>query len=104
VLYLDELEVAGRVDLIADFDGELAVIDFKGSTKIKEEYHIKSYLIQETFYALAYSKMFGEKVQKIVTIMATEASDTPQLFVKKPSEYISDLIDRVKIYKEMQQK
>jgi len=34
-LYSDYLGLAGRVDCIAEFDGELAVIDFKTATKIK---------------------------------------------------------------------
>ena len=36
-LYSDYLGLAGRVDCIAEFDGELAVIDFKTSTKVKPE-------------------------------------------------------------------
>lgn len=100
VLYLDALNLAGRTDLVADFDGEGAIIDIKGSTKIKEEYFIRDYFIQETFYALAYSKMYNTKIKKIVTIMATEQSDTPQLFVKDAADYVGDLIARVKTYNE----
>ena len=36
-LYSHYLGLAGRVDCIAEFDGELAVIDFKTSTKEKKE-------------------------------------------------------------------
>ena len=36
-LYSEYLGLAGRVDCIAEYDGELAVIDFKTSTKIKPE-------------------------------------------------------------------
>ena len=36
-LYSDYFGLAGRVDCIAEYDGELAVIDFKTSTKIKPE-------------------------------------------------------------------
>ena len=39
-LYSDKLKLAGRVDLIAEWDGELAVIDFKSSTKEKKEEYI----------------------------------------------------------------
>ena len=35
-MWSDYLGLAGRVDCIAEFDGELAVIDFKTSTKEKE--------------------------------------------------------------------
>ena len=36
-LYSEYLGLAGRVDCIAEYEGELAVIDFKTSTKIKPE-------------------------------------------------------------------
>ena len=36
-LYSDQLKVGGRVDVIAEWDGELAVIDFKPSSKPKKE-------------------------------------------------------------------
>ena len=34
-VYSDELQLAGRTDLIAEFDNQLAVIDYKTSRKIK---------------------------------------------------------------------
>ena len=36
-LYSDHLELAGRCDCIAEFDGELAIIDFKTSSKTKSQ-------------------------------------------------------------------
>ena len=42
-LYSHYLGLAGRVDCIAEFDGELAVIDFKTSTKEKKEDYIEHY-------------------------------------------------------------
>ena len=42
-LYSDYLGLAGRVDCIAEYEGELAVIDFKTSKKIKPEEWIENY-------------------------------------------------------------
>lgn len=36
-LYSRMLKIAGRVDCIAEYKGELAIIDFKTSTKLKKE-------------------------------------------------------------------
>ena len=36
-LYSDKLRIAGRVDLIAEWNGKVAVIDYKTSTKQKDE-------------------------------------------------------------------
>ena len=56
-LYSHYLGLAGRVDCIAEFDGELAVIDFKTSTKEKKEDWIESYFVQETAYAVSYTHL-----------------------------------------------
>jgi len=71
-LYSDTLRIAGRVDCIAEFDGELAVIDFKTSNKEKKESWIENYFVQETAYAVMYYERCGVKVDKIVTLIATE--------------------------------
>ena len=71
-LYSDYLGLAGRVDCIAEFDGELAVIDFKTSTKPKEESWIENYFVQETAYAVMFFERTGLEVKKIVTLVAVE--------------------------------
>jgi len=71
-LYSDHLRIAGRVDCIAEFDGELAVIDFKTSTKPKQESWIENYFVQETAYAAMYYERCGVAVEKVVTIIAVE--------------------------------
>lgn len=96
-LYSDYLKVAGRVDCIAEFDGELAVIDFKTSDKDKKEEWIENYFVQETAYAIMFYERTGIQPVKIVTIIATEEGNC-QVFQKYNldhyfvllKEYISD--------------
>lgn len=80
-LYSHYLGLAGRVDCIAEFDGELAVIDFKTSTKEKKESYIEHYFVQETAYAAMFLERTGIEVKKIVTLIATEEG-TIQIFQK----------------------
>tara|TARA_A200000159_G_C7325035_1_gene340566 strand:- start:1088 stop:1765 length:678 start_codon:yes stop_codon:yes gene_type:complete len=80
-LYSHYLGLAGRVDCIAEFDGELAVIDFKTSTKEKKEDWIQNYFVQETAYAAMFLERSGIEVKKIVTLIATEEG-TIQIFEK----------------------
>ena len=80
-LYSHYLGLAGRVDCIAEFDGELAVVDFKTSTKEKSEEHIEHYFVQETAYAAMFLERSGLEVKKIVTLIATEEG-TIQVFQK----------------------
>ena len=98
-LYSDHLEIAGRVDCIAEFDGELSIIDFKTSAEEKKLKWIEDYLIQETAYACMLYERYKLKVNKIVTIIACESGDT-QVFVETPKkEYLQKLIGYIDHYK-----
>ena len=60
------LKVAGTSDLIADYEGELAVIDWKTSTYIKKEEYITSYILQGTAYCSMLYEMYGLLPKKVV--------------------------------------
>jgi hypothetical protein len=90
-LYSDYLRVAGRVDCIAEFDNELAVIDFKTSDKEKKEEWIENYFVQETAYAVMFYERTGLMPKKIVTIIATEEGDC-QVIVKYDLDYYFTLL------------
>ena len=93
-LYSHYLGLAGRVDCIAEFDGELAVIDFKTSTKEKKEDHIENYFVQETAYAAMFLERTGIEVKKIVTLIATEEGSI-QIFQK---HNLDDYLQLLKSY------
>ena len=93
-LYSHYLGLAGRGDCIAEFDGELAVIDFKTSTKEKKEEHIENYFVQETAYAAMFLERTGIEVKKIVTLIATEEGSI-QIFQK---HNLDDYLQLLKSY------
>jgi CRISPR/Cas system-associated exonuclease Cas4 (RecB family) len=71
-LYSKQLGVAGTTDCIAEYGGELAVIDFKTSKKPKPKNWIENYFVQAMFYGMALYEMTGIKIKKLVIIMACE--------------------------------
>ena len=71
-LYSEQLGVAGTVDCIAEYEGELAVIDFKTSAKPKPRDWIEGYFVQCAAYACMYYELTGTPVKKFVIIMACE--------------------------------
>ena len=100
-LYSHTLRLAGRVDCIAEYDNELAIIDFKTSTKYKREEWIQDYFSQETAYAIMFQELTGLKVKQLVTIIATEQG-TPQIFVKDNIlEFVPKLKEYIDYYKEI---
>ena len=89
-LYSDDLGVAGRTDLIAEFDGNLAVIDYKTSRKPKNWEMCHSYFLQGAFYAYAYEELTGTPLNNIIIIMAVE-NDKPLLFRETRNRWLSPL-------------
>ena len=90
VLYSDELKLAGRTDLIAEFDDELAVIDYKTSRKIKTWDMCHAYFMQGAFYAHAYEERTGIPINNITIIMAVE-NEKPLLFRETKDRWMEPL-------------
>lgn len=96
-LYSDKYRIAGRVDLIAEWNGKLSVIDFKTSTKQKDEEDIQNYFMQCTAYALMFAERTGIWIDDIVVVIATEEGSA-QIFEKQIHDYRQPLLVYVDKY------
>lgn len=94
-LFDEVLGLAGRVDLIADYQNVLSVIDFKTSNNFKSEDMIEDYFIQCTAYALMYFYMYGEVIENIVIIITPEKGAMPIVYKKKIDDYVAPLLRRI---------
>ena len=99
-LYSKELGVAGTVDCIAEYNGELSIIDFKTSKKAKPRDWIDHYFVQCAAYACMLYEMTGIIVKKFVIIMACEDGDCvvyeeydKAKYIKKLSQYITKFVN-----------
>jgi genome maintenance exonuclease 1 len=95
-LYSEYLGLAGRVDCIAEYEGELAVIDFKTSEKIKPEEWIENYFVQEMFYAAAYYELTDIPPVKLITLMVTPGGEVKVFDKRNKSDYIKLLVRYIK--------
>lgn len=91
-LYSPLLKAAGRTDLVAHFDSNLSIIDFKTSKKPKKEDWIQNYFVQATTYSLMFEELYGIKVPQLA-ILITVDHDDPQVFVKKTRDYYDQVYD-----------
>jgi genome maintenance exonuclease 1 len=89
-LYSEKYTVAGRVDCIAEYEGELSIIDFKTASSEKKEEWITNYFIQGAAYAEMYEERTGVAIENIVILVVTEDGST-QVFKKKKHEYLPEL-------------
>tara|TARA_R110000851_G_scaffold6704_2_gene26764 strand:- start:1106 stop:1759 length:654 start_codon:yes stop_codon:yes gene_type:complete len=96
-LYSDYLGVAGRVDVIAEWEGRLSVIDFKTSSKPKKKEWISSYFQQTSAYAVMFEERTGIPVDQVVVLIAVDNS-TPQIYIEKRDDHIQDCIDTIRIF------
>lgn len=74
-MYSETLGIAGTVDLIAEFDGKLAIIDYKTSKKPKKKEWIEHYFVQAMAYGMMLHELTGMCVKKLVILMACESGD-----------------------------
>lgn len=81
VLYSDILGIAGRCDLVAEYQGNMAIVDYKTSSRVKSIDEIGDYWIQAAFYATAHNEMFGTNIEKLVILMGVE-NHLPMVFRK----------------------
>ena len=95
-LYSEVLGVAGSVDTIAEFDGELAVIDYKTSAKPKPEEWIEGYFVQTMFYGMALYEMTGIQIKKLVIIMSCENGECVVYEQRDLKKYMKLVVQYIK--------
>ena len=96
-LWSKQLQLAGRVDCIAEYEGVLSVIDFKTSRRIKTIEQIEDYFWQTTAYALMYEELVGKPIDNLVIIMAVE-NEQPLIFKQKTEKHIQGLVKVIHDY------
>jgi genome maintenance exonuclease 1 len=96
-LWSHQLGLAGRVDCIAEYEGELSVIDFKTSKRIKTKESIQDYFWQTCAYALMTEELTGIPVNDLVIIMAVD-NEKPIIFKEKTEDHIEGLLKAIQFY------
>ena len=91
-LYSDKYKVAGRVDCIAEYNGVLSIIDFKTSTKERNDDWNENYYIHCSAYAGMYEERTGTEIEQIVILCVTE-DGVVQDFVKEKYDYLDSLVE-----------
>jgi genome maintenance exonuclease 1 len=97
-LYSKQLGIAGTVDAIAEFDGELAIIDFKTSKKPKPREWIDHYFVQCMAYGAMFYELTGIAVKKLVIIMACENGECVVYEERDKSKYLKLLTEYIRTF------
>lgn len=89
-LYSTEMGLAGTVDCIAEYEGELSVIDFKNSRKPKTKFRAKNYFLQVAAYSKMWKENIGVEIKQGVIIIANW-DETTTIFKFKPQDFENKL-------------
>ena len=88
------------MDCIAEYEGELAIIDFKTAEAPKKEQYLYDYFVQECGYACMLQEVYGLSVKKLVTIVACENGDTQVKVMPPKKEYLIRLQEYIREYQD----
>jgi genome maintenance exonuclease 1 len=88
-LFSHELKLAGTVDCIAEYKGELSVIDFKTANRLKKKADIENYFMQVSAYAKMFSEHTGLAVNNLVIMIGVDSAPFPQIMKARGLEILS---------------
>lgn len=96
-MYSDKLKVAGTSDLIARYNGELSIIDYKTKRKPQIDEYMYEYYLQTTCYSQMFQEVTGEKINQVVILVSSE-KNTRQEFIKTCDDYLDSMVERIDDY------
>ena len=87
------LGVAGRTDVVAEYNGKTSIIDFKTSKRLKKTEWIESYFLQSTIYSMMFERMYSIAVPQIVIIVTVDDEPACQEFVMNRSDFVNRALE-----------
>jgi len=97
-IYSRTMKLAGTVDCVGVFDGELSVIDFKTSSKPKKKEWITNYFLQASIYSYMIDELYGVKIPRINIMIAVE-NQPVQLFSENRINWRQDIKNNLTIWR-----
>ena len=103
-LFSHKLHVAGTVDCIADYDGELSIIDFKTAKSSKRESYIHDYFMQGAFYFTSFYEITGELPKQILILISVQDGSVQEFSIRGKDiiHWTEELKKRIKKYESTQ--
>jgi ATP-dependent exoDNAse (exonuclease V) beta subunit len=96
-LYSNEMKLAGTSDCIANYDGELSIIDYKTKRSNQREEWMTDHFIQGTAYAQMFKELTGIEAKQVVILVSSEKNSRME-FVKNTEDYKDLLTQRLNQY------
>ena len=95
-MFSDFFGIAGTCDLIAEYGGELSIIDYKTSKKPKPKAWLEHYFVQCCAYSCMLNELTGLQAKKLVIIMSCENGELVVYEERDLAKYIKLLVKYIK--------
>jgi ATP-dependent exoDNAse (exonuclease V) beta subunit len=92
-MYSDELELAGTADCIAEYKDDLAVIDFKTSTRMKKKENVQNYWMQGAAYGKMYHEHYGVAPKSVILMISVETANFAQIMIEPYEKCLEMLLE-----------
>lgn len=96
-LYSKKLGIAGTSDCVAEYNGNLSIIDYKTKRSNQRENYLNDYYLQSTAYSIMWEEMTGIPINQIVILVSSRKGQLEE-FIKNPKDYQSELYQRIEQY------
>lgn len=97
-LWSKVLRLAGRTDAIVDWNGKLAVFDYKCIGHHNPEW-LEDYWLQLTAYKICLEEMYNLKAMNLVLVVANKRNLKVRYFESSPRMHIETLVKRIKNFR-----
>ena len=91
-MYSDRIKSAGTTDLVADYKGSIALLDFKTSRRIKYREDIGDYFMQLAAYCCMIYETFNIWIDDIVIIMMKDGDPIASVFEEKSIDHLENFL------------
>ena len=91
-MYSRVIGLAGTVDCIAKYDGKLAIVDFKTSSRLKYKEDINAYFLQCAAYACMAFERYGIRISELVILMVVEGGANVEVFIEPSVKWMKELM------------
>ena len=95
-LFSKHLGLAGTVDCVGIWDGQLSIIDWKTSKKYKRKEWCENYFMQASAYAIMWEERTGMPITNLVVAIAGD--EGPQIFIEHRDNWDKKLIETIEEY------
>lgn len=100
-LYSETIGTAGRTDCIAEYNGKLSIIDFKGANKELYEDSIFKYFLQAACYSFMLKEMTGLDARQLVILCCDETGVTREYTIDRDQyDFMSVIQQKIKDFKD----